>query len=241
MMPPTSIDGTDITGATIDGTDVQEITVDGQTVFSAGPIPAKGVNRYQFNEGSGTTATDSIGSNDGTINGATYTTVAKEGSHALEFDGANDNVDLGFPGPYGDDKFSIAAWCKFDTLSPFNIIVGSFDGSFPQVKIDNKSSGKVQFVLGDGSNFTTIEGNVSTGIFTHFVGVRDGSQARFYIDGSRVATGSDGSLANDLRSGDVHLGERPDGNDDFDGKIDDVILFNDALTDSEVSDFYNSY
>jgi len=33
MMPPTSIDGTDITGATIDGTDVQEITVDGQTVF----------------------------------------------------------------------------------------------------------------------------------------------------------------------------------------------------------------
>jgi len=39
-MPPTSIDGTDITGATIDGTDVQEITVDGQTVFTAGPAGA---------------------------------------------------------------------------------------------------------------------------------------------------------------------------------------------------------
>jgi hypothetical protein len=36
MIPPTSIDGTDITGATIDGTDVTEITVDGQTVFTAG-------------------------------------------------------------------------------------------------------------------------------------------------------------------------------------------------------------
>jgi len=35
MIPPTSIDGTDITGATIDGQDVQEITVDGQTVFTA--------------------------------------------------------------------------------------------------------------------------------------------------------------------------------------------------------------
>jgi len=34
-MIPTSIDGTDITGATIDGTDVTEITVDGDTVFSA--------------------------------------------------------------------------------------------------------------------------------------------------------------------------------------------------------------
>jgi len=43
-MIPTSIDGTDITGATIDGTDVQEITVDGQTVFTAGPdIPGSAV------------------------------------------------------------------------------------------------------------------------------------------------------------------------------------------------------
>jgi hypothetical protein len=33
--PPTSIDGTDITGATIDGQDVQEITIDGQTVFTS--------------------------------------------------------------------------------------------------------------------------------------------------------------------------------------------------------------
>lgn len=32
---PTSIDGTNITGATIDGTEVQEITIDGNTVFEA--------------------------------------------------------------------------------------------------------------------------------------------------------------------------------------------------------------
>jgi hypothetical protein len=36
MTPPTSIDGTDITGATIDGQDIEEITVDGDVVFSAG-------------------------------------------------------------------------------------------------------------------------------------------------------------------------------------------------------------
>jgi len=42
--PPTSIDGTEITGATIDGQDVEEITVDGQTVFAAGP-PIAPVNR----------------------------------------------------------------------------------------------------------------------------------------------------------------------------------------------------
>jgi len=36
MIPPTSIDGTDITAATIDGTDVTEITVDGDVVFTSG-------------------------------------------------------------------------------------------------------------------------------------------------------------------------------------------------------------
>jgi len=40
MIPPISIDGTDITGATIDGVEVDEITVDGTPVFSAGPPPS---------------------------------------------------------------------------------------------------------------------------------------------------------------------------------------------------------
>jgi len=63
MMPPTSIDGTDITGATIDGTDVQEITVDGDTVFSAGPTiiedfeRANPLNDYQGNVGNWQTTT----------------------------------------------------------------------------------------------------------------------------------------------------------------------------------------
>jgi len=66
MIPPTSIDGTDITGATIDGQDVEEITVDGDTVFSAGIQPFAS---YPFDEGSGGTINDVIGNNDLTGNG----------------------------------------------------------------------------------------------------------------------------------------------------------------------------
>jgi len=50
MIPPTSIDGTDITGATIDGQDVEEITVDGQTVFTAGPAGAFDLTNFTFNQ-----------------------------------------------------------------------------------------------------------------------------------------------------------------------------------------------
>jgi hypothetical protein len=59
--PPTSIDGTDITGATIDGQEVQEITVDGQTVFTALPKTLEsfesGISDYQGDTGNVTTTT----------------------------------------------------------------------------------------------------------------------------------------------------------------------------------------
>jgi len=68
MMPPTSIDGTDITGATIDGTDVTEITVDGDTVFEAVSIPTAGLlHDYDAVNFDGTTWTDQQGSRDLTV------------------------------------------------------------------------------------------------------------------------------------------------------------------------------
>ena len=75
MIPPTSIDGTDITGATIDGTDVQEITVDGDVVFSAEPqVPTQGLlHHWDWSAPSSTTSfvEDLAGSVDatGTFNG----------------------------------------------------------------------------------------------------------------------------------------------------------------------------
>jgi len=115
MMPPTSIDGTDITGATIDGQDVQEITVDGQTVFSAQTFPVAYSNLvawYPFDSATygGSNADDVTailgGSGDdtaydGTVSGATYQASggvtdinAGANSGAFDFDGSNDSISL---------------------------------------------------------------------------------------------------------------------------------------------------
>ena len=48
------------------------------------------VAHWKFDEGNGTTAYDSAGSNDGTVTGATWTTGQIGG--ALDFDGVNDYV-----------------------------------------------------------------------------------------------------------------------------------------------------
>ena len=55
------------------------------------------VAAYSFDAGSGSTAADASGNgNDGTINGATWTTAAKFGN-ALSFNGASSYVDFGNP------------------------------------------------------------------------------------------------------------------------------------------------
>jgi len=85
MMPPTSIDGTDINGATIDGTDVTEITVDGDVVFSSGaPIPGTLVSEWFNNEGSGTTASDQRRSFDATWDNFSWVSGAGPGGTHVE-------------------------------------------------------------------------------------------------------------------------------------------------------------
>ena len=89
-MAPTSIDGTEITGATIDGQDVSEITVDGETVFTA--IPDSIV--YDFEDGdlngwSGGGSIDNIAYN-GTYSGRfedTATWSPSELSGGVQIDG----------------------------------------------------------------------------------------------------------------------------------------------------------
>jgi len=95
-MIPTSIDGTDITGATIDGTDVTEITVDGQTVFSPGPPDANLLHsRYDATQITGVTGGSSISSWDDVTgngfnldqgNGASYETNELNGMDAVRFE-----------------------------------------------------------------------------------------------------------------------------------------------------------
>jgi len=72
-MIPTSIDGTDITGATIDGTDVTEITVDGDVVFSSGPDFLSIVDDFEdgnLNEYVGATSGFTVQSNEEVFNGS---------------------------------------------------------------------------------------------------------------------------------------------------------------------------
>jgi len=135
-MIPTSIDGTDITGATIDGTDVTEITVDGDTVFTAVDIPDSIVSYmdlvYLMTEGSGTTLSDSLNTNvSGELDGAGWAT--DSGSPGIDdnvttYDGVDDlgYSSLTYSGANGT-TVSAAIWIDITSFDDFAEILWAGD------------------------------------------------------------------------------------------------------------------
>jgi len=266
-MIPTSIDGTDITGATIDGTDVTEITVDGQTVFSAQTLPVAYSNLvawYPFDSATygGSNADDVTaiigGSGDdtaynGTVNGATYQSSggvtdinAGANSGGFDLDGSNDlseitNMD-NFNFAY---EFTFSLWANYDTIAeggaPLYVTTGGGNIS-AYIGRGVSASGGIDFGFDDGSSFSVLGfTNQSTGQWTHLALTWDGSTVTAYKDASSVGTISRSSWESSSDNNfDYYIGRRLDLPNFLDGTVDDLRLYDTALTTSQVNQIYNN-
>jgi hypothetical protein len=177
MMPPTSLDGTDITGATIDGTDVQEITVDGQTVFTAqAPLPDAGdlharysaidlglsdgdpVNTWTDETGNGHDLTGA--------NAPTFKTNIINGQPVVRFDGLNDFLDVSFS----------------DIPTPYTIFIvhADPDGSGQYTIHDEEAVGNVARFGPSGGNYRMFSGQ---GIFGNAATTSPLIHSEFYDNG----------------------------------------------------------
>ena len=266
MIPPTSIDGTDITGATIDGTDVQQITVDGDVVFSAGPsnLPVAYSNLvawYPFDsaEYGGSNADDVtaiLGASgddtayDGTVSGANYQSSggvtdinAGANSGAFNFDGSNDFIDLGLPIDFNSD-FTICAWCKPNTTGGIGEKIFGAGGAPNDLVILDISQGGFRFVFianGDLSGKTNSSGSVNTNTYQHVAGTLSGTSMTLYVDGSVLRT--DTAFTTTLNLDQVDIGRLILGTNDqdyFDGNIEDARIYNTALSGSQINQIYQN-
>jgi len=254
MMPPTSIDGTDITGATIDGTDVQEITVDGQTVFTAEKIPVAFGNLilwYPFDstEYGGANADDVtsiIGGSgddtayDGTVNGATYQSSAGvtdinagANSGAFEFDSSSDNIS--FSGVPNQSEYSFCFWHKpSSTNTGRNRIFGDTE---PGIHA-HPGVNSARFTFDSFGSQLSTSTTITTGTYYHLVVTFDVStgDGEMFKNGSSIATASGLGHAGFNDQGiAVHSG-----GEFLAGEVDDVRVYDKVLTSSEVSQIYTN-
>ena len=211
------------------------------------------VGHWTFDEGSGQTAADSsANANDGTLGVAAGadasdpTWMCVTGGNALNFDGADDVVEvLDAPELVPTGDMTLAAWVKLDTLPS---VMGE-DAQFVHKKHSvapwfsyqlqvEAASDKPKFLWRNSAGAQTIEWGssaLSTGTWYHVTGVRSGTALSLYVDGVDVGTTSPTTSGSILDSDDdLSLGAAWSGGGRLAGGVDDVRIYDRALSPAEI-------
>jgi len=159
----------------------------------------------------------------------------------------NESVSAGNTLTNGFSQLSISLWANFASV-PTNRVLGlaSKDDT-------NERSFDLRYIQNTGVNFLVStdgvnsgqtayypKASISAGQWYHFVGVYDGSNVLLYVNGALFNGTSTltGSLQN--TTSEFFIGKRGFGitNSGFDGKLDEVAVFNTALTAQDVQSIY---
>jgi hypothetical protein len=205
------------------------------------------VGWWRFDEGSGVTTGDSAGGNDGTLRGDTTWVSGKVGPYALEFDGNGDWVEI----PDDDSldiagQMTICAWTRCDDTG-FTTIVAKQPGCpsnyWPgnyrfNIQLEELVFAHETVSCNDYIGYYSAS-TVTEGVWQHVaVTIVQGGDVNFYIDGSGAGSGPQRGTFGVVNDEPVRIGIRNDGRWDFIGAIDDVRIYNRALTEAEVQQLY---
>jgi len=199
---------------------------------------------YHFNTGGGNQTVDnSTNSNTGTcynFSGHRCNWTAGKFGYGIEFDGTNDYINVSDDDSltFTDEDFSIEAWIKTvgSSKSPQTIVAKRNAGAHEyQLLIQN---GKIQSgIATSGGSYDGCKGVqvIENNTWYHIAFTADGSTMRNYIDGvldnSTSITKSMSNTASSLIIGSMegYIGSR-----DFNGTIDEVAIWNTALSGSQI-------
>jgi len=202
---------------------------------------------WRFNENTGTTAYDSSGFGDnGTISGAAWTT-GKSGS-ALEFrrSDSSDNVNVGDRSNLeGFSGLTISAWIYPYTMPSSGEIVKK--DTVYLLRVNNGGDGSVVFIVwpsgGSARSLEVPDSFFPKNQWSLITATWDGYRMRIYKNGAILAGESDQNF-DDLatNSNSFCIGNQPSGisEEGFDGKIDEVMVLNRAITEDEIRYLYNN-
>jgi hypothetical protein len=203
------------------------------------PVAAGLVAAFSFNEGGGTTINDASGnSNTGTISGASRTALGRFGS-ALSFDGVNDWVTINSSSSMNlTASMTLEAWV-YPAVAPsgWRSVIGKEQpgGLAYSLYASSESSNRPATVVSVGGSNRILRGGsqLVAGSWIHLAATYDGATQRLYVNGSQVASRpQSGSIQ--TSAGPVRLGGNAVSGEFFRGLIDEVRIYNRALTQAEI-------
>jgi uncharacterized repeat protein (TIGR02543 family) len=199
---------------------------------------------WTFDEGTGTVAKDSAGTSDGTVNGAKR--VAGRIAGALRFNGIDDYVDCGSAQILAPEKMTVAFWVFVEGRTSYQYVLGKSRDMFSEqdYTFSTGGDGKLEFAFGQEPGkrvaVKSKEG-LPLGQWVFVVGTRDGATASLYLNGQLENSAAYSFAVTDkgqsLRIGSIGQPE-PEWAGFFKGKIDDVRIYDKALSAEEIQELY---
>ena len=187
--------------------------------------------------------------NHGTYNGGmgTVADTSEGGSRCYDFDGSNDYISISAIGAL--TSWSVSAWCYFDaTGTGRTILTNDQSGWNDDVLIGISPEGSIFQPVNtisathqDSNNQvrTTVSDSTtaSTGTWYHLTITSDGSDLKCYVDGTLENTTSRAGADLTFGNNNIYLGNDPEntGSRRLDGRLDDIRVFDRALTTSEIT------
>jgi len=201
------------------------------------------ISYYSFDDG---TINDQVGDINGANNGATLTEDRFGNANmAMYFDGSA-TID------YGDSSetnlnnitgISISCWTKSNNLSSSGLtsIVSRWTGSGPteQYGLFAQSNDHLFAIGSVASNGISLNGNIDTA-WTHVVVTYSGTSVIYYINGSASSGGFAGSaFPGSSGSAKLFVGSQNGTSRFFTGAIDDIKIYDEAISAATVLALYN--
>lgn len=221
-------------------------------------VPTNGlVGWWPFN---GNANDESGNGYNGTVYGAILTTNRLNNSNsAYNFDGINDYIQTSLPYTVFLNKttLTISAWVNLGTNTSYygysvisNLIPSNTQSAFILVGTESSTQHrKLCFAyIAEGGTMTPYvsTGNaIQTNTWTHIAFVLDNGSLRYYIDGALASTHSvpTNGISSEGASQNYRFGQgnpTPGFRQDFNGKIDDIGIWNRALTEAEITALYQA-
>jgi hypothetical protein len=197
------------------------------TISGMGEVEAKLVAYYPFNEN----ADDESGNgNNGTVSGATLTTDRfGNANRAYYFDGVDDIITTQQEHFAGNNTLSVSLWVNVPAPSVINYFVVCSDFGIFQ------DQDQVGLAISIPST-NNASGTITYGHWHHLVGTYDGTYIRAYIDGALMQeTPWPGTISDPGRV--LTFGFF--NNEYWEGYLDDIRIYNGALSATEILQLYN--
>lgn len=202
---------------------------------SAGPL----LLNYPFSENEGGSVLDSSdnGFHGKVLGGAQWNEKSRQGG-GMDFGGTDGYIEL--PSRVTDtEDFTFAAWVYWKGGAPWQRVLEVGNGLARHMFLTpSQHSGVLQFTLhgSEGDQSLLSKAPLPSHEWTHVAVTLQGNTGKLYVNGQVVASGDHMKLnPNELLATEAYLGKSRFAADPyFNGSLDEVRIYNEALTDSEI-------